>query len=330
MRSRPPGSWQAWKVALGGGLIAFALSVGVLAFVVADAVRPAHGRTRAAAAVAPSGGRPAPSPASDDAAGEAPGQPAPEAVAFEDAALAAVIEATLGPDIEHFSVAVRRLNDGRGASINAGTEYYAASLFKLAVAYEAERRRSEGSLDFDQPLQITEADAAEDLGTLGDLELSPEGTLSIGAAVAAMITISDNSTAVALLHLLGGDAIDQTLLSLGLTHTSVNTIDLPTSAGDMALLMAAIVNGQGLGPDESAELRALLRQQRTRDGIPSVIPAGIDVGNKTGTWPGATHDVAFVDAPRGRYVIAVLSDRDWDWEPIARLSRAVFEEMERT
>ena len=62
----------------------------------------------------------------------------------------------------------------------------------------------------------------------------------------------------------------------------------------------------------------------TRFGIPQLLPPPIAVGNKTGTWPSATHDVAFVDAPGGAYVIAVLSDRGWVWEPIARVSRAVY------
>jgi beta-lactamase class A len=50
----------------------------------------------------------------------------------------------------------------------------------------------------------------------------------------------------------------------------------------------------------------------------------VKVGNKTGTWDNATHDVAFVEAPGGTYVIAVLTDGSGGWAPIARVSAAVY------
>jgi len=174
-------------------------------------------------------------------------------------------------------------------------------------------------------LQLQPEDLEEDLGTLDDLRLDDSGSLPVRAAVEAMITHSDNASAVAILHLLHGATVDETLAKLGLEHTSVNTSDLPTTAGDMAILMEAVETGRDLPSQAQAEMRDLLLRQLTRAGIPRLLPDGVPVGNKTGTWTGATHDVAFVDAPGGIYVLAVLSDRDWDWEPIARVSRAVFD-----
>jgi beta-lactamase class A len=240
-----------------------------------------------------------------------------------------VVEATLGADIDHYSVVVRRLRDGWGVALNADREYYAASLFKLALLYEAERQRSLGLLDFDRAVEITARDAAEDLGTLSALGVGIGDTLAVRDAVRAMVTISDNTSAVMLLYLLGPSRVDQTLHSLGLRATSVNTADLPTTAADMALLMEAIVRGTDLTPASRDAMRELLLRQETRVGIPRLLPPGVRVGNKTGTWPGATHDVAFVEAPTGTYVIAVLSDRGWEWEPIARVSRAVYDALTR-
>jgi beta-lactamase class A len=237
--------------------------------------------------------------------------------------LDAILEA-LGQDADHYSVVVRRLEDGRGASLNPDREYYAASLFKLAVLYEAERQRSVGLLDFDEMIQVNGEDVAEDLGTIGSLELDDSGMIPVRDAVHAMVTRSDNTSAVALLRTLGPATVDTTLAALGLQYTSLNTRDLPTTAADMALLMEAIIRGRGVDPAWREDMRALLLQQETRFGIPQLLPPHVNVGNKTGTWPSATHDVAFVDAPGGTYVIAVLSDRGWVWEPIARVSRAVY------
>ena len=272
----------------------------------------AHGATSAPAAATPA------TSAVPPATAAAPASPPSDAEVLD------AIIAALGDDADHYSVVVRRLEDGRGATLNPDREYYAASLFKLAVLYEAERQRSVGLLDFDEMIQVSNEDLAEDLGTIGSLELDGSGMIPVRAAVHAMVTRSDNTSAVALLRTLGPATVDSTLAALGLQHTSVNTRDLPTTAADMALLMEAIVRGRGVDPAWREDMYSLLLQQETRFGIPQLLPPRIAVGNKTGTWPSATHDVAFVDAPSGTYVIAVLSDRGWIWEPIARVSRAVY------
>ena len=165
-------------------------------------------------------------------------------------------------------------------------------------------------------------------GTLDELPLSDDGTLTIEEALHAMVTRSDNSTAVALLHRFGGGAIDDTLTSLGLQHTDFNTEELPTTAGDMALLMEALYTGRGLTDSARDHARGLLLAQETRSGVPAGLPSGVQVGNKTGTWDGATHDVAFIEAPDGAYVIAVLSDGSWAWQPIADVSASVYETLD--
>jgi beta-lactamase class A len=248
---------------------------------------------------------------------------------IQDAALLAAIEDALGPDREHVSVAVRRLTDGRGASLNAEREYYAASLFKLALLYEAQRQRTAGELNWSEGVPVTDRDVAEDLGTLAHLGVAVGEALPVRAAVQAMVTRSDNTSAVLMLYRLGPGRVDRTLRALGLRHTSVNTRELPTTAADMARLMSAIVRGTGVDPAWRDDMLSLLLRQENRAGIPGGLPAGVRVGNKTGTWSNATHDVAFVDAPGGLYVLAILSDRGWDWTPLVRVSRAVYLELTR-
>lgn len=254
-----------------------------------------------------------------------PGAPAAHDASAVSAALDKTIRDTLGPDVNHYSVSVYRQADGASASINGNTVYYAASLFKLAVLYEVERQRTDGTLDISGSIALTADDAAEDLGTLSRLGLGAGDSIPIETALKAMVTASDNSTAVALLRTVGASETDTTLRNLGILRMDVNTPLLPTTADDMARLMSAVVNGTGVSKQAAAEMRTLLSEQETRAGIPAGIPTGVTVGNKTGTWDGNTHDVAFVDAPGGTYVIAVLSDRGWVWPPIARVSRAVYD-----
>lgn len=306
-------------------LATFATSLLVLGIVTLKALTPAQFGEAAIASDEPASG--------DEPSVAAPVLPvagAPGSVELAtDPQVRAAVDAALGSDIASYGVVVRRLRDGKGVAIHANKSFYAASTFKLAVLYEVERRISEGLIHGDDRVFLSDADAAEDLGTLGEVPLASDGSISVSDALRAMVTMSDNSTAVALLHLVGAANIDASLAALGLENTSVNTPDLPTDAADMAVLMEAIVSGRGMSESARREARQLLLDQQTRDGIPAGLPAGVLVGNKTGTWEGDTHDVAFVDAPGGVYVIAVLSDRSWTWAPISAVSKAVYAVMAR-
>src|SRR2546428_8637260 len=87
----------------------------------------------------------------------------------------------------------------------------AASLYKLGVLAEAERRVDAGELHYNdvitiEPEDITSDGSFEDAGT----------QLTIDEALEAMITISDNGSALALWHILGGANIDATLEKAGI------------------------------------------------------------------------------------------------------------------
>ena len=246
---------------------------------------------------------------------------------FDDPELRRAIEDELGDDADDFSVMVVRPSDGRSALVDVDREFYAASLFKLAVLYETGLRLSRGEVTLEDYLEISEEDLAQDLGTLAYQERDEDGNLTLRNALEAMVTLSDNSTAVALLHLFDGHNIDATLRGLGIETTSVNTSELPTTARDMARIMDAIVAGEGLDPASHELLMGMLSRQTVRDGIPEGLPNDVDSGNKTGTWEEITHDVAYVEAENGTYIIAVLSATKRDWDAISAVSEVVYEMM---
>lgn len=322
-----------WRLLLLAALLSVGVSVAFLARVLEGAGKATAGDNRPLDVLQPL-------PISPTAAGPSPARtivpsPSPTSVApppaavvqVDDARLRAAILQALGPDADDFAVAVWRPSDGRSATVAGDRVFYAASLFKLAVLYEAERRHAAGELDFDETVTLTAEDVAEDLGTLDELGAGEGDAVPVWRLLDAMVTFSDNTSAVALLHRLGGAEIDATLRGLAIETMSVNTEELPTTASDMAALMAAAIGGVGVGPEAAADMRALLARQTIRGGIPQGVPDGVLVGNKTGTWAGDTHDVAYIDAPGGTYVLAVLSDTDGGWETIKRLSAAVYAEM---
>jgi beta-lactamase class A len=254
-----------------------------------------------------------------------PELPATFAPASEDPALDALIRTTLSGYDGSYSVVVHNLSDGRYAALNEGQVYYAASLFKLALLLEAYRQRDAGEIDFSQVLTLDEKYAAYDLGTLDFLELEVGDTITLADAIRAMIIVSDTPTAVMVQDVVNPWRVDQTLRSLGINDMSVTTTELPTTARDMALLMEAVAAGEGVTSESRSEMLALLLQEWVRGGIPSGVPANSAVAHKTGNLTGACHDVALVWGPGGPYVIAVLSDRSWDWEGTAAVSRAVWD-----
>ena len=117
----------------------------------------------------------------------------------------------------------------------------------------------------------------------------------------------------------------------------------------MARLLEKIARGQMVSAAASAEMLELMKKQQDRDMIPRRLPEGADVvfAGKSGTdsRTGADgkeaairNDVAIVSTPRGRYVIAILTqgvtDVRWgvDNEALvtgADVSRLVFDHFDK-
>jgi beta-lactamase class A len=255
-------------------------------------------------------------------AGEVPAIAAPAS----DGGLTAAVESALAGRQGSHSVVVHNLADGRYAALNEAQVYYAASLYKLEVLIEAYRQRDAGMLDFARMLTLEAKYAELDLNTLEALGLAAGDMVSVQDAVRAMIVVSDTPTAALLQDTLNPVSIDQTLSSLGLGETENANRQLPTSARDMARLLTAIATGQAEVSEASRlEMLSLLRQEEYRQGVVAGVPPDTAVAHKTGSYAGATHDVALVWGPAGPYVIAVLTDRSYDWEPIRAVSRAVWD-----
>ncbi|HEX3245036.1 MAG TPA: serine hydrolase [Chloroflexota bacterium] len=239
-----------------------------------------------------------------------------------DVELQALIEDVLGDESDHYGVVVKDTRTNTTASVNPDAIFYAASLFKLPIMVEAFRQRELGLISFDDEIFATWDDVLEDLGTFpGDVG----DVYTVADLLELMITISDNTSAIMLLRTLGPGTIDETMSSLGLTTTSVLTEELPTTAVDMATLLEAIERGQAVGAGASREMVDLMLRQTWRSRIPQGVPEGVLVGNKTGDWWDAAHDVAIVYAPGGAYVIAILSDGEGSDATIVELSERVYD-----
>jgi beta-lactamase class A len=240
----------------------------------------------------------------------------------EDAALEARLREALGDEVDSYGVVVKNLADGNGAVVNPDKVFYAASLFKVSVMYEVFHQRALGLLSFDERLLVTPYYVGFDLGTL---RVEVCQTLSISEALGYMMSISDNTSAVLLQDRVGAGNINRSLEALGLTTTRLLSDDLPTTAADMAVLMEMIARGKAVDAEASQEMVNLLASEEIDNGLRAGVPEGTLVAHKTGNWSNATHDAGIVYAPGTTYVIAVLSDKSYETELTAKVSRTVYE-----
>lgn len=261
-----------------------------------------------------------------DGAPGVPELPASFAAPALDGGLSAAIQSALAGREGSYSVVVHNLANGRYAAVNEARVYYAASLYKLEVLLEAFRQRDAGQLDFARLLTLESKYVELDLNTLEALEIIENDQVTVQDAIRAMTIVSDTPTAALLQDTLNPVRVDQTLASLGLVDTENANRDLPTSARDMARLLTAIAAGEGgVSGASRGEMLSLLRQEGYRSGVIAGVPEGTVVAHKTGSYTDATHDVALVWGPTGTYIIAVLTDRSYDWAPIREVSRAVWD-----
>lgn len=212
------------------------------------------------------------------------------------------------------------IESDRRLDFDGDRRFEAASLVKLVVITEVFRQIEVGQLKGDQTLTLEEKQI---VGGAGDLkELEPGLTFPIKVLVEKMITQSDNTATLMLTDLIGNAALNKSTANLGLTGTTVERdiydfdaidrgLDNYTTARDVAHVMFQLACDKLPG---SEAIHSILERQRRNDMIGSAAPEGVIVAHKTGELDGILHDVGVVYAPRGAYVLALLSDEVTDKE----------------
>jgi beta-lactamase class A len=239
----------------------------------------------------------------------------------------------------------RNLETGQSFAVNADARFPTASVIKLAVMAEVERRLAEGTLAAGTTVTLREADKVGEGTPLNALHAGT--VLTVPDLVRLMIAWSDNTATNLLVRLVGTKSVNALLDAHGLRQTRLyrptfrdgRADVLPeeekefglgsTTPREAAGLMERIADGRIAGRAASERMIAVLATQQDRAMIPRSLPFSRDailVANKTG-WdeekrPDARGfrgdvrgDVAYVKGPRGRFVIAILARRIADKDP---------------
>ena len=190
---------------------------------------------------------------------------------------------------------------------DADEQVIAASLYKLGVLAEAERRVDAGDLNYGdlitiQPEDITLDGSFEDAGT----------ELTLDEALEAMITISDNGSALALWRILGGANIDVTLEKAGVKnfHVALDETEdnwvTPRAVGTFFTLLA---KRQLISAAASDRMLSRLERQQIDDRLPAQLPSDVVIAHKTGNLSGVAHDAGIIFTKTGPRVVVALT---WD------------------
>ncbi len=210
-------------------------------------------------------------------------------------------------------------------ALNADTPIVTASLYKLGVLAEAERLVDAGKLHYSDTIQVDPEDITAD----GSFE-APGTEMTLDQALEAMITVSDNGTAMHLWRTLGPANIDATLRKNGIDgfHVALtedeDNVATPRAIGTYFTLLA---KGRLVSAAASARMLARLERQQINDRIPAQLPEGTVVAHKTGNLAGLVHDAGIMFTPRGPRVVVGMT---WDADEgvaddyIAQLASTVF------
>ena len=207
-----------------------------------------------------------------------------------------------------FGVWLGRLDGVPVFDHEAERTHYSASTMKLPVAMAMMRQVEAGELSLDQPVTVHNDFASAAGGRFGVNPAEDEAPatwtrmgseVSLGWLATEMITVSSNLATDLVLELVGVDAANAVLASVGSGRSAIRRgiddaaaqragISNEMSPADLAAVLVAVGNG----PDQY--VRDLLAANQWNGEIPAGVPAGTRVEHKNGWDTRIRHDGGIV------------------------------------
>lgn len=220
----------------------------------------------------------------------------------------------------HAGIAVRDVKAGWTAHANGFVAFPQQSAFKTWVAVAVLRAVDEGTLRWDEPLKVTEADLEFPYQPIAREVKKGKTTFTTEELVRWMVTLSDNPATDVLIRRLGGvEAVSAALKRAGVKEIKVEADERglhehgrrlsasvakdalpaqrdaavqkgiassPNLASPMATVraLAALQRGELLSAQSTSRLLAILEETVTGAGrLPAGLGQGWKIGHKTGT-----------------------------------------------
>src|SRR3954451_5573607 len=232
---------------------------------------------------------------------------------------------TYGMVVEHQASGARLVH-------NPSRVFRSASIYKLALACEVLLRVDAARLGLKDPLVIEPDDAVEEEPAGGP---GPGEEVTVQEALRAIMGVSSNTAAHALLRQIDRSQFNSAVQALGLRATRVATQpdeSSITTPADTAQLLGLVARKEILSDESLRELRQLLALPKPSDPLADALPPGTRVFSKTVDLESASNVAGLIELPTGTVTLAIFSE---DVDPgdarktIGEIARAVSEAYSR-
>ena len=233
------------------------------------------------------------------------------------------------------------------------TLMHAASTMKVPVMIEVFRQAEKGRFSLRDSVLVKNQFKSIVDGSPYSLFVSEDGDsvlyallgkrTTIGHLVEQMIIYSSNLATNLLIERVGAREVTATMRELGAPWIQVRRgvedlkayeqgLNNETTAYDLMVILRALVENRAASPESCRQMINILKRQHFRHKIPAGLPDGWEVGNKTGSISGISHDSAIVFPPdRPPYILVVLTrgiaDHEVAASAIANISRTIRESL---
>ncbi len=204
------------------------------------------------------------------------------------------------------SLSVKSLTDSTATfNYRADERVPSASIIKLPILLEAMERAKAGTLNLNKIHILT---ITEKTGGSGVLQTYPDQSrVSYRELLRLMMVYSDNTATNIFISILGREAINQRMRTIGLITSQLNRVMMDTLAAkqgrdnfvtalEMNALLEKIYRKQVATPALCDEMIAILKQNDDVATIPRLLPKGTIVAHKTGTLTYVRSDAGIVYA----------------------------------
>lgn len=249
----------------------------------------------------------------------------------QSASLQNVIQKEMEGTSGNYGIIIKNLKTNEYYSLRGQRTFLSSSLYKLWVMGTVYQQIKDEKLHQTDILNREISVLNEEFYLDPETAEQTEGTVtfSVKDALTQMITISDNYAALLLAQKVKPSGIASFLLANGLTQSKVGTHgEAPTvTPYDISLFLEKLYQGKMVDKESSKEMLDLLKKQQINHKIPKNLPEKIIIAHKTGELENFSHDAGIVFAPKGDYLIIILSESETPAlaeEKIAKISLAVY------
>ena len=243
------------------------------------------------------------------------------------------VDASLEGTTGTYAVYIKNLKTGEQYAVNENETFLSASLYKLWTMGTVYTQIEEGKLAKDDVISASIEDLNRQFGIGTEEAELTEGTVrkTVDEATEQMITISHNYSAILLTSKIKLASVRDFLITYGLSNSKVGSNLPETTAADIGRYYELLYKKEMVNEIYSDEMIARLKRQQLNDRIPELLPEETVVAHKTGELYGFKHDAGIVFAPKGDYIIVMLSDSKNPASAVqrmAQLSKDVYDYFE--